>query len=153
MPTLHYARPDDAALITQHRHRMFGDNAYTSEAALALSDAEFEPWVRARLEDGRYLGLLLEEVGQVIAGAGIFFADFPPHWMDPQPLRAYVLNVYTVPEHRGRGYAKQLMNSVLGECRQRNVPTIVLHASPLGRPIYEGLGFVATDEMMLRLNV
>jgi len=98
------------------------------------------------------LGLLLEEEQMVVAGAGIFFADFPPHWMDPQPLRAYVLNVYTAPSHRGKGYAKLLMEQVIAECTKRSVPTVILHASPQGRPVYERLGFQPTDEMMLRLN-
>jgi GNAT superfamily N-acetyltransferase len=152
MPTLRYATPEDASLITGQRHKMFADNAFAMETALTASDAEFEPWVRTRLGDGRYLGLLLEEEQTVVAGAGIFFADFPPHWMDPQPLRAYVLNVYTAPSHRGKGYAKLLMEQVIAECMQRSVPTVVLHASPQGRPVYERLGFQPTDEMMLRLN-
>lgn len=152
MPTLRYALPEDAALITAHRHSMFADNSFTSEEALAAADAKFEPWVRERLQDGRYTGLFLEGEGSVVAGAGIFFADFPPHWMDPQPLRAYVLNVYTAPEHRGKGYARQLMQAVIEECKQRRVPTVVLHASPFGRPVYEKLGFHPTDEMMLRLD-
>ena len=152
MPTVRYATTKDAALITEHRHKMFGDNQFAPEPDLSRSDAEFEPWVREHIADGRYTGLLLEDNGGVVAGAGIFFADFPPHWMDPQPLRAYVLNVYTVPEARGRGYAKLLMQAVLDECTQRGVPTVVLHASPQGRPVYERLGFVTTDEMMLRLD-
>jgi len=153
MPTLRYATPKDAALITRHRHRMFGDNSFTTEAALAACDVQFESWVGVRLGDGRYIGLLLEDENRTLAGAGIFFADFPPHWMDPQPLRAYILNVYTAPEDRGKGYAMQLMKLVIEECRQRGVPTVVLHASPLGRPVYEKLGFRPTDEMMLRLDV
>ena len=152
MPTLRYATPQNATLITGHRHRMFSDNHFTSEAALAQADAQFEPWVRERLEDGRYIGLLLEDGDRIVAGAGIFFADFPPHWMDSQPLRAYVLNVYTVPEDRGKGYAKQLMLAVIEECRRRGILTVVLHASPLGQPVYERLGFTPTDEMMLRLD-
>ena len=152
MPTMRFATPEDAELITAHRHRMFGDNLFSSEEALSKADAQFTPWVRKRLKDGRYLGLLLEEDEQVVAGAGIFFADFPPHWMDAQPIRAYVLNVYTEPQHRGQGYAKRLMEAVLEECRRQGVPTVVLHASPQGRPVYDGLGFTPTDEMMLRLG-
>lgn len=132
---------------------MFADNGFAPEPTLAATDAAFEPWVRARLADGRYVGLLLEDQTGVLAGAGIFFADFPPHWMDPQPLRAYILNVYTEPSVRGRGYAKQLMQAALEECRKCGISTAVLHASPQGRPVYEKLGFTATDEMMLRLNL
>ncbi len=152
MPTIRYATPEDAPLITGHRHKMFADNAFTTETALNASDVEFERWVRMRLADGRYLGLLLEEEQTVVAGAGIFFADFPPHWMDPQPRRAYILNVYTASAYRSKGYAKLLMEQVIAECKQRSVPTVVLHASPQGRPLYERFGFEPTDEMMLRLN-
>ena len=152
MPKLRYATPEDAALITTHRHRMFADNGFATEAVLAAADQQFEPWVRKHLEDGTYLGLLLEDESGVVAGAGIFLADFPPHWMDPQPLRAYVLNVYTAPGARGQGYAQQLMREVLRECGRRKIVAVVLHASPQGRPVYEKLGFRATDEMMLRLD-
>ena len=153
MLTFRYATPADAALITCHRHSMFADNALSSEAVLCACDTEFEPWVRTRLADGRYVGLFLEDHGTVIAGAGIFFADFPPHWMESQPVRAYVLNVYTDPAQRGQGHAKKLMRRVIEDCRRRGVLTIVLHASPQGRPVYADLGFQPTDEMMLRLDV
>lgn len=153
MPILRYAVRGDAALVTAHRHRMFDDNGCGTEEALTATDLEFEPWVRARLEDGRYVGLLLEEDGAVVAGAGIFFADFPPHWMDPQPVRAYLLNVYTEPQARGNGYAKRLLQATLEECKKRSISTVVLHASKFGRPIYEQFGFEQTDEMMLRLGL
>jgi GNAT superfamily N-acetyltransferase len=130
---------------------MFADNGFASEETLAEMDAAFEPWVRDRLGDGRYVGLLMEEDGRVVAGAGVFFMDFPPHWMDAQAVRAYVLNVYAAPEARGKRYAKRLMEEVLAVCERRGVPTVTLHASPMGRPVYEGMGFVGTDEMRLRL--
>ncbi|GAC1361197.1 MAG: GNAT family N-acetyltransferase [Acidobacteriaceae bacterium] len=153
MPSLRYATAQDAPLITSHRHRMFADNAFDSEPVLSAADIQFEPWVRQRLEDGRYVGLLLEDAGgNVIAGAGVFFADFPPHWMDPQPLRAYVLNVYTEPEDRGQGHARLLMAAVMDVCRTRSVPTVVLHASPQGQHLYKDLGFTSTNEMIFRLN-
>lgn len=156
MPTPRYATAEDAALITLHRHKMFADNHFAKEGTLAAADVRFEHWVHERLLDGRYIGLFLEEKTveetTVIAGAGIFFADFPPHWMDSQPFRAYVLNVYTAPEHRGRGHAKQLVYAVFEEYRRHKVLTVVLHASPFGRPIYKKLGFKATDEMMLRFE-
>lgn len=152
MPTLRFAVPEDAALITGQRHRMFEDNEFGSDSTLAAADGAFEPWVRERLQDGRYVGLFLEEQGRVVAGAGIFFADFPPHWMHVQAQRAYVLNVYTAPEGRGRGYARRLMEAVVEECSRRGVSTVVLHASPQGRALYESMGFELTSEMMLRLG-
>jgi GNAT superfamily N-acetyltransferase len=152
MPTLRFATPDDAALIAMHRHQMFRDNNFSTEENLDEMDRAFEPWVRTHLEAGRYVGLFLEEEGEVQAGAGIYFGDFPPHWMDTRPGRAYLLNFYSAPEARGRGYANQLLRESVDECRKRGATVVVLHASPFGRPIYEKFGFTSSSEMMLRLD-
>ena len=87
MPTIRRATIDDAALIAEHRHRMFADNQFADEDHLAQMDAVFEPWVCAHLAAGTYIGLLLEheETKEILAGAGVFFHDFPPHWMDFEP--------------------------------------------------------------------
>jgi GNAT superfamily N-acetyltransferase len=115
-------------------------------------DEAFEPWVKERLGDSRYLGLLVEDNNVVVAGAGAFFSDFPPHWRHAEATRAYVLNVYTEPEVRGQGLAKRLMACILEECRKRGVSIVVLHASPQGRPLYESMGFWRSDEMMTGLS-
>lgn len=151
MPTLRKATLEDAGLITAHRHRMFTDNQFAPENALDAMDVNFEPWVREKLADGRYVGLLLEDDGEVIASAGIHFADFPPHYLDAEPGRAYLLNFYTVRAARGRGYAKELLRACVDECRVHGTKVAVLHASKFGKPIYETFGFAQTNEMMLKL--
>ncbi len=153
MPIFRFATVEDAALIAAQRHQMFADNQLASEADYAEMDRAFEPWVRERLADGRYVGVLLEEEGAVIAAAGIFFLDFPPHWMDASPVRAYLLNFYTAPQARGRGLATELLGHCVEECRKRNVGVVTLHASKFGRPVYERFGFNQHNEMVLRLNV
>ena len=153
MPTLRKATADDAPLITAHRHRMFTDNQFAPEASLEAMDATFEPWVRERLADGRYVGLLLEEEdGRVLASAGIHFADFPPHYLHVEAGRAYLLNFYTAPEARGRGFANQLLRACVDECRAHGSKVVTLHASKFGRPIYEKFGFTPMNEMMLQLD-
>jgi GNAT superfamily N-acetyltransferase len=156
MPKLRFATVEDAALITAQRHRMFADNGFAGEADYAAMSEAFEPWVRERLADGRYVGVFLEEDASpgpvVIAAAGIFFMDFPPHWMDPSPERAYLLNFYTAAEARGRGLATELLGRCVEECRRRKVKVVTLHASKFGRPVYERFGFSQHNEMVLRLN-
>jgi len=156
MPTLRRATLTDAELIARHRHRMFADNGFATEAAYTAMDANFLPWVSERLADGRYVGLFLEEPsaepgqpGTVLAAGGIFYMDFPPHYLDPAPVRAYLLNFYTAPQARGRGFAKQLLQACVDECHARGVQVITLHASKFGKPIYEKFGFVQHNEMAL----
>ena len=150
MPTLRHATLADAELITRQRHQMFADNDLATEAAYAAMDANFLPWVTERLADGRYVGLFLEEDSVVLAAGGIFYMDFPPHFLDPAPIRAYLLNFYTAPQARGRGFANQVLKACVDECHARNVKVITLHASKFGKPIYEKFGFVQHNEFVLR---
>ena len=76
--------------------------------------------------------------------------EFPPHWMDAEPARAYLLNFYTEPAWRGKGLAGELLRAALGEVKRRGIGVATLHASKFGKPIYEKYGFVATNEMMRR---
>jgi len=132
---------------------MFSANGFATEAHLTAMDAQFLPWVQERLADNRYLGLIVEEEGEAIASAGIFFADFPPHFLHLKAGRPYLLNFYTSDAARGRGLAKQLLQACIDECKARGYQAITLHASPFGRPIYEKFGFEQTNEMMLKLNL
>lgn len=112
----------------------------------------FVPWVEERLEDGSYAGWLVVEGERVVAGAGMWVMEFPPHWRDPEPQRAYLLNFYVAPEARGRGLAFGLLKTAVEEARRRGIKVVTLHASRFGRPIYERNGFEASNEMMLSLE-
>ena len=130
---------------------MFADNGFATAERLGEMEDVFAGWVRARIADGRYVGLLLEEGGSCVAAAGIFFAEFPPHYLDLEPVRPYLLNFYTAPEWRGKGLAKVLVKACVEHCRERGCKVVTLHASKFGRPVYEGFGFQQSNELMLRL--
>lgn len=150
MPTFRRATIDDAPLITSQRHQMFADNDLATDARYAEMDLAFEPWVRERILDGRYVGFFLEEDETVLAACGVFFMDFPPHYLDPAPIRAYLLNFYTAPEARGQGMATHLLQHAVDECAARKVEVVTLHASKFGKPIYERFGFTRNNEMIFK---
>ena len=106
------ARPvaeHDLKLICEHRERMFAESGRTRESLQPMT-AAFEQWLSPRLADGSYFGWMLEDAGVVIAGLGMMVIDWPPHPSHPADhRRAYILNVFVEPEHRGKGMAKRLM--------------------------------------------
>ena len=59
-----------------------------------------------------------------------------------------VLNVYTEPAWRRRGLGERLLRHLLAWAESRALASLVLHASPDARPLYERLGFVATGNEM-----
>ena len=52
-----------------------------------------------------------------------------------------VLNVYTKPEYRKKGYAKKLMNMMLEDAKAENVSKIELKATEDGYSLYRSVGF------------
>jgi GNAT superfamily N-acetyltransferase len=152
------ATVDDIAIIAGHRAAMFLAMGSTSPDAVERLVAETEVSLRAAMPRQEYLGWLAyppEAPERVIAGAGVQVRrtlPFPRRQPDGRTeiargRQALVLNVYTEPSFRRRGVARQLMAEVLRWARSARFDSLVLHASPDGRPLYEELGFVATNEM------
>ena len=146
------AVPEDAELIATQRKKMFLDAGQPDDQRMADMYEAFVPWVRGKLAEDRYIGWIASEDGVVAGGAGLWLMEFPPHFLQVAPVRAYLLNFYTAPEFRGRGLAKTLLNTAVDEARRRNCEVVTLHASKFGRPIYEKNGFKQTNEMMLRFD-
>jgi ribosomal protein S18 acetylase RimI-like enzyme len=150
MFTTRLATVADAELIGEQRQRMFVDSGQADDARMEVVIAKFVPWVKTKLEDGSYVGWLTSEGGRVVAGAGLWLMDFPPHWMDAEPVRAYLLNFYVDPEFRGNGLAHALLKTTVAEAKRRGIKVVSLHASKYGKPLYERNGFELSNEMMLR---
>jgi len=59
------------------------------------------------------------------------------------------VNVFTEPQWRRRGIAGVLIKEIIIWSRNEHIDRLVLHASNEGRSVYEGLGFIASNEMRL----
>jgi GNAT superfamily N-acetyltransferase len=138
---------EDAELIAHQRYRMFVDDGVPDNETTRDRIQAFLPWVKARIQFGTYTGWFALHGDTVVAGVGMMMLDWPPHDLHAEPLRGYVLNVYTEPGYRGRGIAKRLMQQIMQEAKARQITVVTLHASKMGRPIYEKLGFQSTSEM------
>lgn len=144
--------PDDLELICRHREAMFLE-AGGDPAALRVMTEHFRPWLRVRLEDGRYYGFMVMDEGDPAAGIGLMSIDWPPHPAHPtQDQRGYVLNVFVEPAYRRRGLATALMKLAEAEFARRGLGFAVLHATEVGRPVYQALGWAATREMTKTLG-
>ena len=142
----------DVACVCRQRAAMYSEAGRPVEAIEAAKEP-FRRWLAPKLADGSYMGWAIEEDGEVIAGAGLILVDWPPHPLHPdESRRGYLLNVWVDREFRGRGLAKRMVLAAQEEARAMGVGYLTLHASDLGRPVYEGLGWAASDEMSLRLG-
>lgn len=157
MHTIRLAVPTDAAMIARQRVKMFQDNDFVAASSWEALERDSAHWTANKMREGSYVGWLIQEPtndttdeSAVIGGAGVWFMEWPPHFLHSEPVRGYLLNFYVAPVARGRGLAKELVKLAVEECRKRGVHVATLHASKMGRPIYESMGWKQSNEMMFR---
>jgi GNAT superfamily N-acetyltransferase len=143
----------DLDTLIAHRRSMFRDMGYTDESVMDSMSAKFRIWLLARMNEGGYRAWLVAGPDEsIVAGAGLWLMDWPPHMIGTGARRGNIVNVYTESSFRRRGLARLLMEVALDWCRGNGVDTVILHASPAGRSLYEEMGFKATNEMRMQLK-
>jgi GNAT superfamily N-acetyltransferase len=152
------ATVEDSLLLATQRVAMFRDmgriapeieqpllESCASYLAKALANGEYVGWVA-------HLAALPQSA---IGGAGVQLRPLLPR---PDPtgqfllrgLEGLILNVYVDESHRRQGVARRLMDTLIRWAPGAGIVRLVLHASADGRPLYESLGFSATNEMLYR---
>lgn len=90
--------------------------------------------------------------GVPVAMCSVVIWKRPPYPGNLAGLDAYLLNMFTLPSHRGQGMAHALLQAALSDTRRRGASKLVLHATEAGRAIYAPAGFEASGAYMeLRL--
>ena len=84
----------------------------------------------------------------ILATAGICFYQLPPTFSNPSGRIAYITNMYTDLAYRKRGTASLLLNKLILEAKALEYTSVRLHASQLGKGLYEKAGFIDADGYM-----
>jgi GNAT superfamily N-acetyltransferase len=93
------------------------------------------------LPTGDFVAWIAEIDGKIVASSGLVLFRRPPHLENLSGVEAYIMNMYTMPEWRGKGLAKALLEQLICFAKTSNVRRIWLHATEVGRPLYEKFGF------------
>ncbi|MGH8005309.1 MAG: GNAT family N-acetyltransferase [Limisphaerales bacterium] len=144
----------DLETLIAHRRGMWFDMGHKNKAELDKADKVYRRWAKERLKSGELVGLIVEAEGQ-IAGSGCLWLQ--P--VQPRPGRPgfkgggqpYLLSMYTEHTFRGKGVATKIVEESIRWAKAKGFPRMTLHASDMGRSIYEKLGFKQTWEMKLEL--
>jgi GNAT superfamily N-acetyltransferase len=110
--------------------------AYRDAFADQISHGGFDAW-------------LAEENGQAISCVILLWWRTPPVFDQLVRRRGMVSSVYTLTEYRRRGISRRLMLLLIARAKELQIRRLVLWASEMGRPLYEGLGFEPSHGMEL----
>lgn len=84
---------------------------------------------------------LIRDKGEVAACAFLLVVEKP---MSPAFITGRtgtVLNVYTKPSYRCKGYAKRIMQKLLSEAAEKNLSVVELKSTEAGHHLYQSVGF------------
>jgi GNAT superfamily N-acetyltransferase len=150
--SLRAATIDDIPHIARHREQMFRDMAIPADFDAMAAAAT--TWLATAIPDRTYRGwLAITPDGMVVAGAGLIVIPWPPGPFSMDPRCGFVFNVYTEPAHRKQGVGRRLMEAIHQWCRGEGIERVVLNASTFGLAMYSEMGYVVSDEPMLRLKL
>lgn len=144
--TIRRATLADTAVIARHRRSMFEEIG--SARNLDLVEHAFAEWLPARI-DQTYFHWLAVHDDAPVGGAGVLLLDWPPSPRDPRGGLGFIYNVYVDPAHRRRGIARATLETMHQWAHDRGLGALALHASEDGRPLYEALGYLPTNEMRI----
>jgi GNAT superfamily N-acetyltransferase len=142
----------DIPEILLQRRKMYEDIHHSESAILDVVVSLSSAYLKTAMAEGSFRAWLAADANLVVAGGAVIISPWPAHPYDLECRRATILNVYTYPEHRRRGIARKLMQTIIAWCKCEGFARVTLHASDEGRHLYESLGFEPSNEMRLTLR-
>jgi GNAT superfamily N-acetyltransferase len=134
--------PNDASTIA--RHRFFQPQEDSDDLAA------YARWVAPRIAEHGYIGAMAEIDGEVIGGAGATLLDWGPTRGRQGPMKARIVNVYTMPSWRCKGVSRCLVEHVLARCKAMGIGDFCLSCTAASKHLYASLGFVSSEVEMYR---
>jgi GNAT superfamily N-acetyltransferase len=99
--------------------------------------------------NGYHFTAFFAVAGERVVGTGAFVIyDTPPSPSNPSGTDAYIMNMYTLPEWRGRDIARKILDRLIEQAYSEGARRVWLRTSPKARPVYESLGFESRDNYM-----
>jgi len=132
--------------------------AYLTEDNGALDEGD-EAAIRDGLPGyfGAHLGhdlhaYVIRESGRIASCAFLIVVEKPmsPAFMSGRT--GIVLNVYTRPDCRRRGYARKVMEALLADARELGLSVVELQATDDGYPLYLSVGFLDDESKYHRMK-
>lgn len=142
----------DISDLVRLRRMMFEAMGFDNPTQLDAADSAAADFFTEAIPDEKFFGwLAIMPNGEVAASGGVTIDHHPPGPTNLSGQIGYIMNLVTIPRYRRRGIARHIMQTMLKWLADRGVSTIALHVTEVGRPLYEELGFVDSNEMRLRI--
>ena len=112
-----------------------------------VKECSYHYYKRA-LGDNTHTAYLVFDNNRFVGAGGVSFYQVMPTYHNPSGYKAYIMNMYTIPEYRRKGIAYQTLDLLVQDAKSRGISAISLEATDMGLPLYEKYGFVKMESEM-----
>jgi GNAT superfamily N-acetyltransferase len=149
------AKSGDYRALAEMRYRFRAETGSVTETKSRFV-RRCTPWMKKRFRAGSSLWRcwVLDDSKRLLGHVCVQLFEKIPNPVNDEPeLHAYVTNLYVIPEMRGQGLGKKLLNKALLWCRARGTDAVILWSSHASKSFYRRCGFVAPSDIFgLRPN-
>lgn len=100
------------------------------------------------MADGTFVSWLAFDEGKIVGTSGMSFVEKPPYFGCPSGKIGLLSSMFTDPDYRRKGIAKELLSRVIDDARKYGCGTVQITASDMGVKLYSSFGFVHNDNFM-----
>lgn len=118
----------------------------------ATEDIDLVPYLKdyynRHMADGTFVSWLAMDGDRIVGTSGMSFVEKPPYFSCPTGKIGLLSSMFTDPDYRRMGIAKELLSRVVEEARNYGCGTVQITASDMGVLLYTDFGFVKNGNFM-----
>ena len=107
-----------------------------------------EDYYTRHMADGTFVSWLAMDGEKIVGTSGMSFVEKPPYFGCPSGRIGLLSSMFTDPEYRRQGIAKELLSRVVEEARAYGCGVVQITASDMGVLLYTDFGFVKNGNFM-----
>ena len=118
----------------------------------AAEDIDLVPalkdYYQRHMSEGTFVSWIALDGTTMIGTSGMSFVEKPPYFGCPSGKIGLLSSMYTDPDYRRKGIAKELLSRVIKDAKEYGCGTIQITASEMGVKLYTDFGFVHNENFM-----
>jgi len=140
---------DIPTLIAMRREFTFENTTGGDEAESPTYLDDAQKFMRDAIEAGRWHVWVAEVDGQIVSHAFVAYVDKVPRPTRERRRIAYLTNVYTRPDFRGRGIGGALIERAQARAAEADVELMMVWPSDESIDFYRRQGFAPSEEPVI----